>query len=285
MLKNRKIAVFIDVDNAVMEYEHYDNVMQQLRDMGEIVCGTVYGVSERKHKMVIEDAKNNGYDIKLPMRIRRRVRKVFDDRIYVDVATLVARNTAIDTVAIVSGAADLVYLIGHLRKLGLAVVTTDNLDEQCMALVSDTVDLGKVETIKLPKKPAAPKKAPAPKAQPQPQPAPVAKEQPAPAPKAQPQPAKQQPADNDIEDTEALIRKIQRLSKEYDEAPAAPAAPAREPQPEPVAEQPQEETPLASYVSQNDSDLIRKIEELRRNSDGNEDEVLEKLKGLLDEVE
>ncbi len=30
MLRNKKIAAFIDVDGAVMEFEHYENVINQL---------------------------------------------------------------------------------------------------------------------------------------------------------------------------------------------------------------------------------------------------------------
>ena len=86
MLRDRKIAFFIDVDNAVMDYFRYENTVEQLKERGEIVFGYVYGVSERKHKRVIADANNCGYTVKLPSRSGRRSRKIFDDRIWVDVA-------------------------------------------------------------------------------------------------------------------------------------------------------------------------------------------------------
>ncbi len=142
MLRNRKIAVFIDVDNTEMEFVHYKNAMEQIRSMGEIVCATVYGASERKQKGVIDDAKQKGFAIQLPARARRRVRKVFDERIWVDVTDLVAHNANVDTIAIVAYPTDMVYLFSYLRRLGLQVVGCSNLDEASLALVSDVVEVG-----------------------------------------------------------------------------------------------------------------------------------------------
>lgn len=349
MLRDRKIAVFVDVDNALLEYQHYDNVIQQLRSMGEIVCGTVYGASERKHKKVICDAKNNGFAIQLPSRTRRRVRKVFDDRIFVDVTDLISHNSNIDTVAIVSHPADLVYLFSYLRRAGIQVVSTDDLDEQSLALVSQTLDLGKVEQIKLPRKTAVAKKTVAPKAAPKAEPKAV--EQKAAKPKVEEpkaeepkRAAKAESAENDR--TAELLREIEMLKKSYEtpakekpvkqqqpvveepivedipepveepqpdikdetqslmekiaslqEEPAAVQQPTiaerpREEAPERVAEPvfeeepPMEEGPRASYVSQNDSDLIRRIEELRRSNAGNDsDDLIAEIKKLLDGLE
>lgn len=142
MLRNRKIAVFMDVDNTEMEFAHYKNAMEQICSMGEIVCATVYGASERKQKGVIDDAKQKGFTIQLPARTRRRVRKVFDERIWVDVTDLVAHNANVDTVAIVAYPTDMVYLFSYLRRLGLQVVGCSNLDEASLALVSDVVEVG-----------------------------------------------------------------------------------------------------------------------------------------------
>lgn len=350
MLRDRKIAVFVDVDNALLEYQHYDNVMQQLRSMGEIVCGTVYGASERKHKKVIIDAQNNGFAIQLPSRTRRRVRKVFDDRIFVDVADLVLRNSNVDTVAIVSHPTDLVYLFSYLRRAGIQVISTEDLDEQSLALVSQTLDLGKVETIKLPKKSAAPKKPVAPKPLPkveepkkeEAKPAPkveerkpaekasraeadrteellreIAKlqqsyeapvrEKPAPQTVVEPTPvAEEKPKTKPVEEaqpdivneTQSLMEKIASLQEEsVTEQPGTVEQPKQQPKtvepPKPVEEpaiaEPQpivEEGPRATYVSQNDSDLIRRIEELRKNNAGNDsDDLIAEIKKLLDGLE
>lgn len=141
MLRNRKIAMFIDVDNTEMDFEQYKSAVDQVASMGEIVCATVYGASERKQKGIIDAAKQSGFSVQLPARMRKRIRKVFDDRIYVDVVDLVAHSANIDTVAVVAYPADMVYLFSYLRRLGLQVVGSDALDEAGLALTSDTVKI------------------------------------------------------------------------------------------------------------------------------------------------
>lgn len=294
MLRDRKIALFIDVDNSLLDSDGYERVVAQISEMGEIVCGTVYGASERKHKKAIEQASEKGYLIQQPMRIRRRVRKVFDDRIFVDVTELVQRNSEIDTVAIVSGATDLVYLFAYLRRLGLQVIAADNLDAVSTALASATVELG-IEKQSAPK--TAVKKLETIKIEPV-----VAEE-------------KSATSVSVGEDrTEALLREINKLRADYDavkvpveeeprrEQPSIveeaqmlrqeiaslqeEAAPVEEPvvQQE-VEEQPKEEAPRASYVSQNDSDLIKRIEQLRQNSSDDSNDMVAEIKKLLDGLE
>lgn len=301
MLRDRKIAVFIDVDNSALDCDSYEKVMEQICEMGEIVCGTIYGASERKHKKVIEQGLGKGYAIQQPMRNRRRVRKVFDDRIFVDVATLVACNKEVDAVAVVSAPADLVYLFAYLRRLGLQVIAGDNLDEQSAALANAVVVLGKNEK---PAVKATPKKAPK---------KPAAKVVSA-----------EEPVSDSAEDrTEALLREINRLRADYDAGKAMPQStveqpkPAEEPKPDIVAEtqslrdqiaslqeehkeaesapevvapkaepaQPKEETPRATYVSQNDSDLIKRIEQLRNSGNNDSDDMVAEIKKLLDGLE
>ena len=287
MLRNKKIAAFIDVDNAVLEMTHYENVLSQLNEMGQIVCATVYGANEKKHKKIIEHALDNGYAMQYPARGRRRVKKVFDNRILVDVAALVTQNRSIDAVAIVSAPTDMVYLYGYLRRMGIAIIACENPDENSQALIDAVLDLGKVQEIKLPKKPAPKKSAPAPQK-------PV-------------EPAK--PVEDDK--TEQLLREIEKLQQGYKEQqkPAEPVKPAKPAQKEPQPntdetqellakiaalqkEQPAEEPKKPDqevrtvYVSQDDHDLIRKIEELRKaNSASDSDELVAQIKKLLDGVE
>lgn len=142
MLRDRKIAVFIDVDNTEMGFAQYKSALEQIKNFGEIVCATVYGASERKQKGVIDDAKQRGFSVQLPARTRKRVRKVFDDRIWVDVTDLVAHNANVDTVAIVAYPTDMVYLFSYLRRLGLQVIGCSDLDEASLALVSAAVEVG-----------------------------------------------------------------------------------------------------------------------------------------------
>lgn len=292
MLRDRKIAVFIDVDNAVLDNEFYAKIMNQIRAMGEIVCASVYNTSERKHKLVIEDARQHGYSIMLAASGRRRARKSFDSRIFVDVATLVTRNTAVDTVAIISAPTDLVYLFSYLRRLGLQIIAGNDLEEQSAALVSEKLDLGRPVKAKPVKKPQVPKKAPV-------RPAPA---KPAPAP-ARPAPARREEQNTDK--TEELLRQIERLREDY-ESTAKRDEPKRRAKAETnivdetrnlidkISELQEEQDesaddangPRAVFVSQNDSDLIRKIEELRRQNEGNEsDDLVAEIKKLLDGLE
>lgn len=288
MLRDKKIALFIDVDNSQLDSEGYEKVVAQIEAMGEIVCGTVYGASERKHKKVIELAAEKGYLVQQPMRIRRRVRKVFDDRIFVDATALVQRNTEVDAVAIVSGATDLVYLFAYLRRLGLQVIAADNLDEVSTALASAVVRLE--NAVKAPVKKVAPAKAPVKKVE---------------TPKVEP--VKEQEPASSVSVDEAkfseLFSAISKLTAELnmEKAPVkeepvvveepAPVVeepkvePQLEPQVEPQVEEPKAEAPRASYVSQNDSDLIKRIEELRKNGGGDSGDMIAELQKLLADLE
>lgn len=280
MLRDKKIALFIDVDNSQLDSEGYEKVVAQIEAMGEIVCGTVYGASERKHKKVIELAAEKGYLVQQPMRIRRRVRKVFDDRIFVDATALVQRNTEVDAVAIVSGATDLVYLFAYLRRLGLQVIAADNLDEVSTALASAVVRLE--NAVKAPVKKVAPAKAPVKKVE---------------TPKVEP--AKEQEPVSSVSADEAkfseLFSAISKLTAELnmEKAPVKeepvvveePAPVVEEPKVEPQVEEPKAEAPRASYVSQNDSDLIKRIEELRKNGGGDSGDMIAELQKLLADLE
>lgn len=290
MLRDRKIAVFIDVDNAALDNEFYAKIMNQIRAMGEIVCASVYNTSERKHKLVIEDARQHGYSIMLSATGRRRSRKTFDSRIFVDVAALVTRNTAVDTVAIISAPTDLVYLFSYLRRLGLQIIAGNDLEEQSAALVSEKLDLGRPVKAKPVRRAEAPKKAPA---------------KPAPAKPAPARPAPARREEQNTDKTEELLRQIERLREDY-ESTAKRDEPKRRAKAEPnivdetrnlidkISELQDEQDesaddangPRAVYVSQNDSDLIRKIEELRRQNQGNEsDDLVAEIKKLLDGLE
>ena len=292
MLQNRKIAFFIDVDNLVLTSEHYANLIEQLNGMGKILYGKIYGAGERKHKEIYADAAAHNYDTDRQMRVKRRGKRDFDNRIFIDVVDAVCKAPLLDAVCIAAQPTDMVYLYSYLRRRGISIIALDNVDDTSREFIDEFVELGKVEEIKLPKsKPAKP----APKAQPAP-----AKVEPAPAPKAEParRPA---PARTDVDRTEELLREIERLRALASDEPAPVrqpvveepvVEPVREPVAEPVKEQPapvKEEParpavkPRAQYTAQNDSDLIRRIEELRRNNEGGDpDDLIDEIRKLLD---
>lgn len=258
MLLNKKIAAFIDVDNCALEYSHYNNVITQLNSFGEIVVGKLYGVSDRKHKEIIAHANAQGYEIALPMRVKKRNAKVFDNRIIVDVIETVLTNDKIDAVAVICAPADLVYFYRDLKKFGVKIIACDNVDEDNTALIDEVVDLGKVEIIKL-KKPKIAKAKPIAEASH----ADVEKHAPA------------------IADVDALIDAVK-------------SSPVSEKEPEPVApaELKEDESPIESadgesidYTTQDDKELIRKIEQLRNSNYTNEEtDLVNQIRKLLEEM-
>ena len=312
MLQNKKIAFFIDVDNLVLSSEHYANIMEQLNGMGKILYGKIYGAGERKHKEIYTDAATHCYDTDRQMRVKRRGKRDFDNRIFVDVVDAVAKAPAIDAVCVVAQPTDLVYLYSYLRRRGISVIALDNLDEACSEFVDEFVELGKVEELKLPA--SKPKKAPR-KAAPKAEPAPAPKAETAP----QVAPAKaKSSADIDSDTTLELLEEIRRLREEAAakeqahkaaeapvveqpapqpkkvEEPVQQAAPApveeleEVDEPAPISEPATSNRPRAQYAAGQSSsaELIRMVEELRRNNDaGDSDELLKRISELLDEVD
>ena len=287
MLRDRNIAFFMDVDNVGITSEQYANVIEQLGSFGTILSGKIYGAGERKHKDIYADADLKGYAMARPMRVKRRGRKDFDARIFVDVVDAVARVPAIDAVCVIAQPTDLVHLYSYLRSHGVKIIALKNADDASCEFIDEEIDLGVVVELKPPVK-AAPKKPatkPAPKAEPvKPKAAPVEK----------PAPVEEK---DELDRTDELLREIERL-RNLANAPLTESA--AEPR-KPVAQQPVEEevapeeeqhveqaptsTPRATYTPSNEGDLIRRIEEIRRNSNGDEEELLEEIRKLLDGVE
>ena len=150
MLQNKTIAVFMDVDNCALTFDNYKNALDQIASMGKLVSCKLYGVSDRRHREIIADANDNGYDMAFAMRIKKRNAKVFDNRILVDVVEKVVANPQIDAVAIVSAPSDMVYLYRFLQKREVSVIALDNADEDSVKLVDEILDLGQIQVLKFP---------------------------------------------------------------------------------------------------------------------------------------
>lgn len=196
MLRNKNIAFFIDVDNVDLSTENYDNILAQLEGMGTILTGKVYGAKERKHKGIYENAQVRGYKVERTMRIKRRGRKDFDSRIFVDVVDSVCKAPAIDAVCIITASCDLVYLYSYLHGKGIKIISSEENEQASAELVDEIVDLGRVYQIKMPVSKTRATKPVAKTA--------VKRSSPAKTDKAAPQ-AKE--ADN----TDELLREIERL--------------------------------------------------------------------------
>ena len=240
MKDQKRIALFVDVENLQLTAEHIDNLLYRLEKEGAIVYGKLYGAVDRKYKDIAAIAAGRGFGIESSMRNKKRGGKVFDSRIFVDVMEAIYTQPSIDAVAIISQPADLVHLFSKLKKEDVEVIAVDYLDEDSLRLVDEIIHFGYVAPIKAEKQktPAAPKKAVAPVMQVQPTPIPVVSEtiyvQPAPveapAPVAIPVPKKEESdmevfrqiqdlkasslIDNTEEDSE-LLDKIKKLLEEF----------------------------------------------------------------------
>ena len=269
MLKNRNIAFFIDVDNVGLNSEQYLSVMDKLNGCGAILSGKIYGAGERKHKEIYADADVKGYTTLRPMRIKRRGRKEFDARIYVDVVDAVSHAQGLDTVCIVAQPTDLIHLYSYLHSHGVKVIALANADEASNALIDEVLDIG-----------IAP--PPAKPTQKQPAKAPVKK----PANKPTPTNA----------NTDDLLREIEHLKNIADEtneepAPAKPVqkqpakkAPAKQPAKQAETAKPTQSNPAYEAPS-SERDLIKRIEEIRNGSKGEDDDLVDEIKKLLDGLE
>ncbi len=154
MLRNRNIAFFIDVDNVGLSSENYDNILAQLEGMGTILMGKVYGAKERKHKSIYQSAEVKGYKVERPMRIKRRGRKDFDSRIFIDVVDAVCKAPAIDAVCVITASCDLVYLYSYLHGKGIKIISSEENEQASAEMVDEIVDLGRVyEIVLAPSKP------------------------------------------------------------------------------------------------------------------------------------
>lgn len=150
MLRNRNIAFFIDVDNVGLSSENYDNILAQLDGMGTILMGKIYGAKERKHKDIYQSAEVKGYKVERPMRIKRRGRKDFDSRIFIDVVDAVCKAPAIDAVCVITASCDLVYLYSYLHGKGIKIISSEENEAASAEMVDEIVDLGRVYEIVLP---------------------------------------------------------------------------------------------------------------------------------------
>ena len=266
MLQNRKIALFVDVANTSMTYTHYEAVVEQAEEMGEILFGAVYGATDKRHRAVLHHANKRGFTLYMPLRLKKRGNKVFDHRILVDATEVVCSNPLVDTVVVVSAPHDMVHFYSFLRKRGIAVVACDNADEASMALVSEKIDTGVEPTLKLPIKKHSFKQAPTS------------------APKAT-QPVAKNPS---VQKTEALLDEIRRLRGGADVTVHVepPVAPQPTPSGDIMAETKSLMDKIASLKgdqtasSTTGADLLGKVQQTP--ADGNTDELLDQIKKLLD---
>ena len=148
MQNEKNIALFIDVDNCGLNTETFNNAIEEVKERGRLVYGKVYGLSDRRHNAIIGIANSMGFDTATVMRNKRRGRRDFDQRMFIDVMETVFNYSHIDAVCIISASAEMVYFYSKLHQLGVEVIALDNVDDEAVALIDDVIDIGIIEYLK-----------------------------------------------------------------------------------------------------------------------------------------
>ena len=173
-MKEKKIALLIDVDNVKIGAEAFDELYDKLLAMGDVVYCKFYGYNDRKHLYLSEVIAKYGYETAPFMRFKKRYSQL-DNRIIVDAVRLVYTKPEIDSYCIVAGDGDLIPLLVELKSSGKTVVDVNTEYQEMnyhmfdshitltkINMASDAyTSKGRKSTASVAKKPAAPKAAPA----------------------------------------------------------------------------------------------------------------------------
>ena len=120
-MKEKKIALLLDVDNVKIGADAFDELYQKLLNMGDVVYCKFYGYNDRKHIYLSEVISQYGYETAPFMRFKKRFSQL-DTRIIVDAVRLCYTKPEIDTYCIVAGEGDLIPLLVELKSSGKTVV-------------------------------------------------------------------------------------------------------------------------------------------------------------------
>lgn len=120
-MKDKKIALLVDVDNVKIGSEAFDELYNKLVAMGDVVYCKFYGYNDRKHLYLSELISKFGYETAPFMRFKKRTSQL-DIRIIVDAVRLVYTKPEIDTFCIVAGEGDLIPLLVELKSSGKTVI-------------------------------------------------------------------------------------------------------------------------------------------------------------------
>lgn len=120
-MKERKIALLLDVDNVKIGAEAFGELYEKLLEMGDVVYCKFYGYNDRKHIYLSEVISKYGYETAPFMRFKKRFSQL-DTRIIVDAVRLCYTKPEIDTYCIVAGEGDLIPLLVELKSSGKTVV-------------------------------------------------------------------------------------------------------------------------------------------------------------------
>lgn len=143
-MKEKKIALLIDVDNVKIGAEAFNELYEKLLGMGDVVYCKFYGYNDRKHLYLSEIIANNGYETASFMRFKKRYSQL-DTRMMVDAVRLVYTKPEIDTYCIVAGEGDLIPLLVELKSSGKTVVDVNTEYQEMNAHMFDShITLSKI---------------------------------------------------------------------------------------------------------------------------------------------
>ena len=120
-MKEKKIALLLDVDNVKIGADAFDELYQKLLGMGDVVYCKFYGYNDRKHIYLSDVISQYGYETAPFMRFKKRFSQL-DTRMIVDAVRLCYTKPEIDTYCIVAGEGDLIPLLVELKSSGKTVV-------------------------------------------------------------------------------------------------------------------------------------------------------------------
>jgi len=120
-MKEKNIALLIDVDNVKIGADAFNELYEKLVAMGNVVYCKFYGYNDRKHLYLSEVISKYGYETAPFMRFKKRYSQL-DIRIIVDAVRLVYTKPEIDSYCIVAGEGDLIPLLVELKSSGKTVV-------------------------------------------------------------------------------------------------------------------------------------------------------------------
>src|SRR5574344_1455766 len=109
------IALLIDIDNAKVSLPVFNDILEHLRSMGNLVYCKVYGFNERKHIKFDEVIEKYGFDSAPTMRYKKRAKSQLDMRIIIDAVKMYNTMPHIDAFCFVAGDGDLVPLLIYLK--------------------------------------------------------------------------------------------------------------------------------------------------------------------------
>ena len=120
-MKDRKIALLVDIDNVKIGAEAFNELYDKLKEIGDVVYCKFYGYNDRKHLYLSDFIMNYGYETAPFMRYKKRFSQL-DNRIIVDAVRINYTKPEIDTFCIVAGDGDLIPLLVELKSCAKALI-------------------------------------------------------------------------------------------------------------------------------------------------------------------